>query len=320
MPLPVSPTLRPRSNAGVATGFADLAHRIGETPLIRLWNVARDLPDAVTVYAKAEHLNPGGSVKDRAALRMIEQGLGAGALRADVTLIDATSGNTGIAYAMLGAKLGLAVTLALPANASPERKQILRAYGARLLLTDPMEGTDGAQRQVCALVDAEPDRYFYPDQYNNDANWQAHFHGTGAEILRQTGSRLTHFVTGLGTTGTFVGAARRLQQDQPDVRCLAMQPDSPLHGMEGLKHLETAIVPGIYDASLADGFLTCSTEEAHAMTRRLAREEGLLVGVSAGANVAAALRVAETLSKGVVVTVLCDTGTRYLSEPFWEEE
>ena len=319
MPLQASPTLPPKPKARVSISFLDLAHRIGETPLIRLRSVTRSLPDAVAVYAKAEHLNPGGSVKDRAALRMIKQGLAEGALRADVTLIDATSGNTGIAYAMLGAALGLRVTLALPANASPERKQILKAYGAQLLLTDPMEGTDGAQRQVQALVDAEPDRYFYPDQYNNDANWQAHFHGTGAEIIRQTSGALTHFVTGLGTTGTFIGVARRLRQDQPDVRCLAVQPDSPLHGMEGLKHLETAIVPGIYDASLADDYLTCSTESAHVMTRRLAREEGLLVGVSAGANVAAALRVAETLDEGVVVTILCDTGTRYLSEPFWEE-
>ena len=307
------------SDKAVSTGFPDLVRRIGETPLLRLRNVARGLPETVHVYAKAEHLNPGGSVKDRPALRMIRRGLAEGALHADVPLIDATSGNTGIAYAMIGAALGLRVTLALPANASPERKQILQAYGARLLLTDPMEGTDGAQRRVRALVEAEPGRYFYPDQYNNDANWQAHFDGTGPEILQQTGGALTHFVAGLGTTGTFVGVARRLRQNQPDVQCLAMQPASPLHGMEGLKHLETAIVPGIYDPSLADGHLTCSTEEARAMTRRLAREEGLLVGVSAGANVAAALRVAETLSEGVVVTILCDTGTRYLSESFWEE-
>ena len=298
--------------------LSDLRRRIGKTPLVRLRRVARGLPEAVAVYAKAEHLNPGGSVKDRPALRMIEEGLASGALRAGITLVDATSGNTGIAYAMIGAALGLDVALALPANASAERKKILQAYGARLLLTDPMEGTDGAQRHARALVEAEPDRYFYPDQYNNDANWRAHFEGTGAEILRQTGGRLSHFVAGLGTTGTFVGVARRLRRDRPDVRCLALQPDSPLHGMEGLKHLETALVPGIYDAALADGHLTCSTERAYAMTRRLAREEGLLVGVSAGANVAAALDVAGELEEGVVVTVLCDTGTRYLSERFWD--
>ena len=298
--------------------LSDLRRRIGKTPLVRLRRVARGLPEAVAVYAKAEHLNPGGSVKDRPALRMVEEGLASGALRAGVTLVDATSGNTGIAYAMIGAALGLDVALALPANASAERKKILQAYGARLLLTDPMEGTDGAQRHARALVEAEPDRYFYPDQYNNDANWRAHFEGTGAEILRQTGGRLSHFVAGLGTTGTFVGVARRLRRDRPDVRCLALQPDSPLHGMEGLKHLETALVPGIYDATLADGHLTCSTERAYAMTRRLAREEGLLVGVSAGANVAAALDVARELEEGVVITVLCDTGTRYLSERFWD--
>ena len=300
------------------TAFPDLARRIGETPLVRLRHVVQGLPEAVEVYAKAEHLNPGGSVKDRAALRMIKEGLASGALRADVTLIDATSGNTGIAYAMIGAALGLRVALALPANASPERKAILRAYGASLLLTDPLEGTDEAQRRVRELVEAEPERYFYPDQYNNEANWRAHFEGTGAELLRQTGGRLSHFVAGLGTTGTFVGVARRLRRDHPDVRCLALQPDSPLHGMEGLKHLETAIVPGIYDPALADGHLTCSTEAAQAMTRRLAREEGLLVGVSAGANVAAALEAARELDEGVVVTVLCDTGTRYLSERFWD--
>ena len=207
----------------------------------------------------------------------------------------------------------------MPANASPERKRILKAYGAELILTDPMEGTDGAQRYVRELVQQEPERYFYPDQYNNDANWRAHYEGTGVEILEQTGGRVTHFVAGLGTTGTFVGVSRRLKAHNPAIRCYALQPDSPLHGLEGLKHLETAIVPGIYDPSLVDEHLTCATEEAFAMTRRLAREEGLFVGPSSGANVAAALRIAEQLDRGVVVTVLCDTGARYLSEPFWEE-
>lgn len=298
--------------------WPDLVQAIGRTPIVRLWRIAADLPKRVALYGKAEHLNPGGSVKDRPALAMIQAGLESGALRPGKTLIDATSGNTGIAYAMLGAALEIPVRLALPANASAERQKILRAYGADLLLTDPMNGTDGAQEHVHDLVAADPERYFYPDQYNNDANWQAHYRATAPELAKQTSGRLTDFVAGLGTTGTFVGCARFFKEQGPDVRCHALQPDSPLHGMEGLKHMETAITPGIYDAALADQHLTCTTEEAHAMTRRLAHEEGLLVGPSAGANVAAALRVARDLDEGVVVTVLCDTGMRYLSEPFWQ--
>ncbi|MFP4229131.1 MAG: PLP-dependent cysteine synthase family protein [Salinivenus sp.] len=296
---------------------AALPEQIGDTPLLRLDGVTADLPDTVTVYAKAEHLNPGGSVKDRPALAMIRDGLDSGAFRRDQTLIDATSGNTGIAYAMIGAAMGLDVTLALPENASDERKKTLRAYGAELVLTDPMEGTDGAQRHVKALVEAEPDRYFYPDQYNNDANARAHYEGTGLEILEQTDGQVTHFVTGLGTTGTFMGVTRRLKEHNPSVQCVAVQPDAPMHGMEGLKHMNTAIVPGLYDPSIADAHRTCTTETALAMTRRLAREEGLLVGPSAGANVASALAVARSLESGVVVTILCDTGTRYLSDDFW---
>lgn len=316
--------LRPRtkgtrraSDAAVPT--PDLARKIGWTPLLALPRIAGELPKTVQFYAKGEHLNPGGSVKDRAAWNMIRDGLRTGALHAGKTLIDATSGNTGIAYAMLGAALGLPITLVMPANASDARKHILEAYGAALLLTDPLEGTDGAQRYVRDLVRREPDRYFYPDQYNNDANWQAHFEGTGKEILHQTGDRVTHFVAALGTTGTFTGVARRLKMRNPSIRCLALQPDSPLHGMEGVKDLETAIVPGIYEPGLADETLRISTEDALTMTRRLAREEGLLVGISAGANVAAALRLAERLDHGVVVTILCDTGTRYLGESFWTE-
>ena len=308
------PPALPNARAALPSG---LVRAVGDTPLLRLRRVASGLPEAVTVYGKAEHLNPGGSVKDRPALAMIQAGLQSGALAPGKTLIDATSGNTGIAYAMLGAALEVPVTLALPANASDERQQILRAYGADLLLTDPMDGTDGAQERARKVAAAHPDRYFYPNQYDNDANWRAHYDTTGPELIEQTGGRLTDFVAGLGTTGTFVGVARRLREQISAVRCHALQPDSPLHGMEGLKHLETARTPGIYDAALADRHLTCSTEEAFAMTRRLAREEGLLVGVSAGANVAAALRVARTLQEGVVVTVLCDTGTRYLSDPFW---
>ena len=308
-----------RASAVQTIPTPDIARKIGWTPLLALPRITAGLPKTVALYAKGEHLNPGGSVKDRAAWNMMRHGLRTGALHPGKTLIDATSGNTGIAYAMLGAALGLRITLAMPANASEARKHILRAYGADLVLTDPMDGTDGAQRYVRDLVRREPDRYFYPDQYNNDANWQAHFEGTGREILDQTGSRITHFVAALGTTGTFTGVTRRLKMRDPSIRCLALQPDSPLHGMEGVKDLETAIIPGIYEPGLADETLRTSTEEAFAMTRRLAREEGHLVGISAGANVAAALRVAESLDEGCVVTILCDTGARYLGESFWTE-
>jgi cysteine synthase B len=308
------------SASTAAPAASSLVDDIGRTPLLRLDRVADDLPDSVAVYGKAEHLNPGGSVKDRPALRMIEAGLDAGAFRPDQTLIDATSGNTGIAYAMIGAAKGLDVALALPENASAERKKVLRAYGAELILTDPMAGTDGAQRRVKEIVDAHPDRYFYPDQYNNDANWRAHYDGTGTEILDQTDGAVSHFVTGLGTTGTFTGVTRRLKAHDASIRCVAVEPETALHGLEGLKHMETAIVPGIYAPDLADAHRTCSTEAAVDMTRRLAREEGLLVGPSAGANVAAALDVARSLDAGTVVTILCDTGTRYLSDDFWEGE
>jgi cysteine synthase B len=301
------------------TPTPDVLQQIGGTPLLTLDSLTASLPDTVSLHAKAEHLNPGGSVKDRPALRMIEDGLRTGAFRRDQTLIDATSGNTGIAYAMIGAAMDLDVALALPENASDERKKTLRAYGAELILTDPMAGTDGAQRRVKEIVNAEPDRYFYPDQYSNDSNWQAHYDGTGAEILEQTDGRVTHFVAGLGTTGTFGGVARRLHTYDASIQCVAMQPATSMHGMEGLKHMETALVPGIYDPDLADAHVTCSTETAFAMTRRLAREEGLLVGPSAGANVATALAVARTLDAGVVVTILCDTGTRYLSDDFWSD-
>ena len=302
-----------------ASSLPDIVNHIGDTPLIQLKRVTQDVPDAVTIYGKAEHLNPGGSVKDRPALRMIQEGLRSGALTGGKTLIDATSGNTGIAYAMLGAAYNIPVELALPSNASEERKEILRTFGAELTLTDPMESTDGAQRVVKELVEAEPEHYFYPDQYNNEANWQSHYEGTALEILDQTDGGINHFVTGLGTTGTFVGIARRLREASRDVRCWAMQPASAMHGLEGLKHLDTAIVPGIYESSLADEHLCISTEEAFSMTRQLARAEGLLVGPSSGANVAAALKVAAQIEEGVIVTILCDTGTRYLSEPFWNE-
>lgn len=295
-----------------------IAGRIGNTPLIRVRKCVEDL-EHVEIHAKAEWFNPGGSVKDRAALAMLVAGERSGALRRGKTIIDATSGNTGIAYAMLGASLGYRVTLALPANASPERKRALTAFGAEIILTDPLTGTDGAQERVKAIVRADPERYFYPDQYNNAANWGAHFQTTGPEILHQTGSRITHFVAGLGTTGTFTGVARRLKEFSKDIRCIAVEPDSPLHGIEGLKHLETAVLPGIYDPALVDERMIVSTEEAYAMTRRLARDEGLFAGVSSGAVLAACVRLARTLSGGVIVTIFPDGGARYASERFWEE-
>jgi cysteine synthase B len=304
-----------------AAGMGDLASAVGRTPLVSLGRLAGDLSAGVEVWAKAEHLNPGGSVKDRAALAMILAGERGGALTPGRIILDATSGNTGIAYAMIGAARGHRVTLCLPANAGRERKRILRIHGARIVETDPLAGTDGAQLRAKEMAAAEPDKYFYPDQYNNEANWRAHYEGTAPEIWEQTGGRVTHFVAGLGTSGTFVGVTRRLKELNSRVRAVSMQPDSPLHGIEGMKHMGTAIVPGIYDARAADDNVEVATEDAHEMTRRLAREAGLFVGVSAGANVFAALRLARTLRAGsVVVTVLCDGGAKYLSETFWDEE
>jgi cysteine synthase B len=291
---------------------------IGNTPLLSFRRLTASVRP-VEVYAKAEWYNPGGSVKDRAAMAMVLDGERRGLLTRDKPLIDATSGNTGIAYAMICAERGYKVKLALPRNASPERKQNLLAYGAELILTDPTEGTDGAQRHVKRLVDAEPDRYFYPDQYNNDANWRAHYETTAMEIWRQTDGRITHFVTGLGTSGTFMGVTRRLKELNPAIQCLSMQPDGPLHGLEGLKHMPTALVPGIYDPEIADGQIDVATEDAHRMALRLARDEGVLVGVSSGGNFAAAMRVASELKQGVVVTIFCDSAAKYLSESFWRE-
>jgi len=286
---------------------------IGNTPLIRLHRVSRELPPGVEVFAKAEHLNPGGSVKDRPALAMIRAGEQLGTLRSGMTILDATSGNTGIAYAMIGAARGYGVAVCIPKNASKQRKQILRSFGVGIIETDPLESTDGAQRAARELFEKEPDKYFYPDQYNNDANWRAHYDTTAPEIWEQTAGRISHFVAGLGTSGTFVGITRRLKLFNPQIRAISMQPDSPLHGLEGLKHLATAMVPGIYDPTLADESVEVSTEEALEMARRLAQEEGLFVGVSSGANVFAALRLAQTLSRdAVVVTIVCDGGERYV--------
>jgi S-sulfo-L-cysteine synthase (O-acetyl-L-serine-dependent) len=302
----------------LAKNFLEAA--VGNTPLIRLRSVTKDLPAGTEIYAKAEFMNPGGSVKDRAALAMILAGEKSGELTAEKTILDATSGNTGIAYAMLGAARGYKVTLALPKNASAARKKILKLYGAEIIETDPLSGTDGAQMLVKELFRQNPDKYFYPDQYNNEANWKAHFATTAPEIWWQTQGRITHFVAGLGTTGTFVGTARRLKEFNTELQAVSMQPVSPLHGLEGLKHLETAIVPGIYDFGLADKNVTVETEDAQAMTRRLAREEGLFVGVSSGANVFAARRLARELEEdAVIVTILCDGGGKYLNEDFWNE-
>lgn len=292
-----------------------LEAKIGNTPLLRLRSLAGGLSAGVQLFAKAEHLNPGGSVKDRAALAMILEGERNGRLRPGMTILDATSGNTGIAYAMIGAARGYGVKVCLPKNASAPRKQILRRYGVEIVETDPMLSTDGAQRIAREIFAAEPGKYFYPDQYNNDANWLAHYETTGPEIWEQTGGRVSHFVTGLGTSGTFVGVVRRLRELNAQLQAIAVQPESPLHGLEGLKHMATAVVPGIYDQTLVTETLEVATEDALLMTSKLAREEGLLVGPSSGANVFAAWRVAASLREpAVVVTVLCDGGERYLGD------
>ena len=293
-----------------------LRSTIGRTPLLRLRHQAL-AKRGVELYAKAEFLNPGGSVKDRAALAILDDGERRGLLRAGTTILDATSGNTGIAYAMLAASRGYKLKLCVPESVTPERLRILRAYRAEIELTSAMEGSDGAIREARRLHEAEPDRYFYADQYNNDANWRAHFETTGREILEQTGGRVTHFVAGLGTSGTFVGVGRRLRAHRAGIHLVSVQPDSPLHGMEGLKHMETAIRPGIFDPALADEDVRITTERAYAATRQLAQEEGLLVGVSSGAVMVAVLDLASRIDNGVIVTVFPDTGTRYLTESFW---
>src|SRR5215813_2573996 len=296
---------------------AFLLDLIANTPLIKLTNLVEN--PRVEIYGKAEWANPGGSVKDRPALNMILEGERAGALTHEKTIIDATSGNTGIAYAMIAAALGYRLKLCLPKNASEERKRILHAFGVELVLTDPLAGSDGAILAVREIVAGAPDKYFYPDQYNNPANWRAHYETTGVEIFEQTGGRVTHFVAGLGTSGTFVGTGRRLRELKPEIKLVSMQPDSAFHGLEGLKHMETAIVPGIYDPTLADEEIEVDTEEAHAMVKRLARREGWFVGISSAANVVAAMRVAEGIDEGVIVTILSDDASKYLSEKFWEE-
>jgi cysteine synthase B len=304
-----------------ATGQSVL-ELIGNTPLLRLSRIGAEFPD-VEFYGKAEWCNPGGSVKDRPALSMIQRGLESGKLRSGKTIIDATSGNTGIAYAMIAAALGYPVKLCLPDSASQERKRILRALGAELVSTPGDEGTDGAIRRVHEIVGADPEKYFYPDQYSNPANWQAHYRTTAEEIWEQTGGRITHFVAALGTSGTFVGTSRRLKELKPAVRCISLQPDAAFHGLEGWKHMGTAIRPAIYDEEIADENLEIGTEDAYRMVKRIAREEGLMVSPSAAAAVVGCLRIAQGLASdehAVIVTVFADSASKYLTERFWDEE
>ena len=295
-----------------------ITHFIGNTPLLELKNISRQVTP-VKIYAKAEWFNPGGSIKDRAALNMIRYAIKNGQLTAEKNILDATSGNTGIAYAMIGASLGYRVTLCLPKNAGNIHKLIIRSFGAEIIFTDPMYGTDGAIKKVRELTKEYPDKYFYVDQYNNDNNWRAHYDGTGPEIIRQTHGDITHFVAGLGSSGTFVGTGRWLKKVNPEIQLISFQPDSPLHGMEGMKHMETAMVPGIYDPALADKNLEVSTEDAQEMVKLLAKKEGLLVGDSAGGALAAALQVARELSRGMVVTVFPDSAYKYMGQSYWED-
>src|SRR5271169_1719376 len=319
------------ASAGASPMQAEVSHDrigqsvlelIGNTPLLRLGRVGSEFPN-VEFYAKAEWCNPGGSVKDRPALSMIQAGLASGALRPGKTIIDATSGNTGIAYAMIGAALGYPVKLCLPDSASRERKRILGALGAELVITSGDEGTDGAIRRVHEVVASDPERYFYPDQYSNPANWQTHYRTTAKEIWEQTSGSITHFVAALGTSGTFVGASRRLKELNPSIRCISLQPDAAFHGLEGWKHMQTALRPAIYDDSLADQNLEVGTEEAYRLVKRIAREEGLLVSPSAAATLLGCFHVARGLGvneRAVIVTVFADSASKYLTERFWDEE
>jgi cysteine synthase B len=311
-----------RSSLGETLGHT-LVERIGNTPLLRLDSLTRELP-GITLLGKAEWYNPGGSVKDRAAANIVAEARRRGQLPPGKILLDATSGNTGIAYAMLGAAEGFPVTLCMPENVSRERKQILQGYGANIIYTNPADGSDGAIRMARQLAAAHPDQYFYADQYSNDANWKAHYNMTANEIWQQTQGRVTHFVSMLGTSGTFMGTTRRLKELNPAVRCISLQPDSSFHGIEGAKHMASAIIPKIYDATLADQNIEIATEDAYAMARRLSRNAGLLVGISAAAAVVGSLKVASDLSlrrdqEAVIVTILCDSGDKYLSERFWTE-
>jgi S-sulfo-L-cysteine synthase (O-acetyl-L-serine-dependent) len=313
-------TTTPQNVRKIGVGVLE---RVGHTPLLRMERVGREYPGA-EFYAKAEWFNPGGSVKDRAALSMIREGERTGALRPGKTILDATSGNTGIAYAMIGAALGYPVRLCLPSNASAERKRILSAYGADIILTAADEGSDGAIRRARRIYASAPQKYFYPDQYSNPANWQAHYHTTALEIWEQTEHSVTHFVAGLGTSGTFVGTARRLKELNPEIQCVSLQPDEAFHGLEGWKHMASALVPVIYDASVADRDLVIQTEDAYRMAKRLAREEAMLVSPSAAAALVGCLQVAASLDqdrheRAVIVTIFADAAEKYLNERFWDE-
>ncbi len=309
------PSERIRTRNGRAGN--SVLEQIGNTPLLRFINIAKAF-DRVEIYAKAEWFNPGGSVKDRAALRMIEEGERSGALTTDKIILDSTSGNTGIAYTLIGAVKGYRVELAVPRNISRERKRILQAYGANIIYTNPLEGSDGAIREAHRRYKANPEKYFMPDQYNNPANWQAHYDTTGLEIIQQTRGQISHFVAGVGTSGTLRGTGQRLREHDSNIKIIAVQPAEELHGIEGLKHMEAAIVPGIWEGSFPDFTLRVRTEDAYTMARRLARDEGILVGQSAGAAVWAALQVAQQISEGVIVTILPDAGDRYFSTGLWE--
>jgi cysteine synthase B len=302
----------------IAPLASGLEAAVGNTPLFLLQHLSQRLPAGVQIFGKAEWFNPSGSVKARPALNILNTALMKGVLSPGMRLLDSTSGNMGIAYATFGAAFGIPITLTMPANASQERIKILQALGAELILTDPLEGADGAMQLAQQMAAAEPDRYYYADQYNNPANWQSHFASTGPEIASQTAGGITHFVAGMGTSGTLTGVARYLRQFNPQVEVVAVQPDGPLHGLEGLKHMKSAIQPGIYDPSLPDRTIEVSTESAYASARALAREEGLFVGVSAGAAVAAALKMAAELEEGIIVAILPDSGDKYLSEALWE--
>ena len=304
-----------RINERTGTNVTEL---VGNTPLLELPSVSAEV-SGVRILGKAEWHNPGGSVKDRPALWMIRDGEKSGALTPGKTILDATSGNTGIAYAWIGAALGYRVKLCMPKNASEERKKILRAYGVDFVLTDPDDGSDGAIREARRLYAEDPERYFYPDQYSNPANPRSHYESTAPEIWEQTGGEITHFVAGLGTSGTFVGTASRLREYNPNIRVVSFEPDSAFHGLEGMKHMESAIVPPIYDPTVADENRRASTEAAYEMVKRVAREEGALIGISSGAAIATALEVAREIERGVVVTILCDGADKYLSESFWED-
>ena len=306
-----------------ATQSIDIEQQIGNTPLLSFRRLTQHLPENVKIFAKAEWMNPGGSVKDRAAYNIIRTAERDGRLTQDKIILDSTSGNTGIAYAMIGAAKGYRVKLFVPENVSPERIAILTAYGVDLVFTDPLEGSDGAIQAVRELAEKEPHTYFYANQYNNPANWQAHYYSTGIEVWNQTQGAVTHFVAGLGTSGTLMGTGRRLKEYNPDVQIVSVQPDSPFHGLEGLKHMQTAIQPGIYDQNFADRNVHARTEDSHEMARRLAREEGYLVGISAATAMYASLRVAEELADqdqaGTIVTLFPDNAYKYLSEPFWKQ-